>query len=223
MTRILLFIATALVATTAALGAAPLARACSQSSECYGRVNWATPSNTYTGGLSHLNASRLSVTDPNTQFVDHEIWVVTDGSYAWVEGGMTVGPINGHNYGLAIFWAEENTLGSYAEHFYETASLNTDYPTKISYSGSGRWTAYLSGSSMGESSANHSAYTTHLASGAELITNDAKVTGTMTGLQKRGSDGSTWSYNWTTNNFDQNSPATAGWTSAYTDAWDSAN
>jgi hypothetical protein len=183
-------------------------------------VNWA-PAGTYTGGLAWLNATRLSVTDPNSQFVDHEMWAVTDGSYAWVEAGLTVGPINGVNHGVAIFWAE-NTVGSYAEHYVEPASLNAAYPTKISYSGSGRWTVYINGGSVGESSANHSASLSHLAAGAELETNDAHVSGTMTALQKRATDNS-WSYNWPTTNFDRNAPATAGWTTQYTEAWDSAN
>jgi hypothetical protein len=222
MKTTLRIIGVGLVVAATAFVAAPSALACSPSSHCYGRVNWTTPASTYTGSIAYLTASRLSVSNPNSQFITHEMWDVTDSVTAWVEAGLTVGPINGVNHGLAIFWAEANTVGSYAEHYVQNASLNTTYIVKISHSGSGSWGVYLNGTSVGGSSHNHSTALTDLAAGLELVSNDATATGTMTGLQKRTTSNS-WNYGWTTNNFDQNPPTTSGWTSAYTDAWDKAN
>jgi hypothetical protein len=45
----------------------------------------------------------------------------------------------------------------------------------------------------------------------------------MTGLQKRSSDNTTWGYGWPTTTFLNNSPASASWTTQYTDASDTAN
>jgi hypothetical protein len=220
--EVLRWIAISAAAAVAALLSAPAALACSPYSHCYGRLDWA-PAGTYTGGLANLKVTRLTVSNPSSNFADTEMWAVTDGMYAWVEGGLVYGVTEGGNHGLAIFWAEENTIGSYAEHYVQNASYGAGYSTKISYSGSGRWSVYLNGARVGESSANHSGSLTHLVTGAELTANDARVTGTMQALQKRASDNVSWSYNWPTTAFLRNPPATAGWAIQYTDAWDSAN
>lgn len=214
----LAFIAVAIV--VASVGATT-ASACSTAAHCYGILDWA-PSGSYDGAIAYLTATRLTTSAPASRFVDHEMWVNTD-SAAWVEAGLTHGAINGVNHGRAFFWAEQNTVGSYAEHFVQTISLGTTYIAKISYSGSGRWGVYLNGTNLGASSANHSATTFDLQTGAELEANDDIVSGTMGSLQKRAASAGTWSYNWPSTNFVQNSPATAGWTTQYTDAWDSAN
>jgi hypothetical protein len=153
------------------------------------------------------------------------MWVNTDNN-AWVEAGLTDGEIAGTNHGLAFFWAEQNTVGSYAEHYVQNISLSTDYNTKVSFSGSGStgaWSVYLNGTSKGTSSANHASSVNNFQLGAELETNDAQVTATGTNLQKRASDNTTWSYNWGAGVFLQNSPASAGWTTSGSSFWDSAN
>ena len=113
------------------------------------------------------------------------MWIGTGGN-EWVEAGLTHGVIAGVNHGRAFFWAEQNSVGTYAEHFVQTISLNTSYTAKISHSGSGSWGVYLNGTNVGGSSHNHGTSANLLQTGAEAITNDALLTGTSTSLQKRG-------------------------------------
>lgn len=133
----------AFAAVAAAAVGAPSAFACSESSHCYGYVYWNTGSSTYTGGIGYLFASRLSVPNGSTARANHEMWVATNNDPnfgTWVEEGIKygLGP-DGQNHGLTIFWEEHNTLGQFAAIYPQSASLNTTYIAKISYSGSDSW------------------------------------------------------------------------------------
>jgi hypothetical protein len=221
--RLRLLIA-ALFAAVAIGGAMPAtALACSSTSHCYGLVDY-DPSGTYTGGMAYLNASRLSVTNPNAAWVNHEMWVTTNSNpnaYEWAEAGLTHGVVAGVNHGRSYFWAEQNTAGSYAEHFVQNISLGTTYIAKISYSGSGSWGIYLNGSRVGGTSSNHGSVSGLLQTGGELITDNAQLTATSTNLQKRGSDNSTWSYDWPGSIIQ--SGIQAGWGTYGKSMWDKFN
>lgn len=170
-----------------------------------------------------MNASRLSVSNPNSQWVTHEMWVATGTpGFQWVEAGLAHGLVNGVNRGRSFFWAERNSFGSYAEHFVQNVSLSTTYVTKISYSGSGSWGIYLNGSQVGGTSHNHGASAQRLDTGLEAHTSDALVTATSTELQKRLGDNSTWNYDWP-GSIVQTEGAQAGWGTYGKSMWDKLN
>jgi hypothetical protein len=155
------------------------------------------------------------------------MWLTTNSSpHAWVETGILATSntaVLGHTCGVCHFWAEQNTVGSYAAHWVQSDSLGTNYDSKISYSGSGRWTVYLGGGSIGESSANHASSVYQLSTGTEISTDGALVSGQSYSLQKRGSDNSSWSYNWPSDTFVSNAPAQALWITQYQNLVDSSN
>jgi hypothetical protein len=147
----------------------------------------------------------------------------TTSTTSWMEAGLTYGALNGTNQGNSIYWAEQNTVGSYAEHKYTSFSLGGAYNIKVSYSGSGRWAAYLNGTSMGTSSANHPATMSHFECGTEISDSDAFVRGAGTSLQKRATDNVTWSYGWGANQQQNDFTASATWTSVGNSLTVSAN
>jgi hypothetical protein len=213
-----------LVAVVAACTAFPAsAFACSYSSHCYGEVEWFPPQ-TYTGGLVWVKATRLYVTN-NADWVNHEMWVVTRSDpYAneWVEAGLMHGTVAGGYHNRSSFWAEVNSAGTYTEHYVQNISLDTVYYDKISYSGNGSWGIYLNGNQVGGSSYQHGSVTSHLNTGGEVVTNTALLSGQSTNMQKRGSDGQTWTYDWGGSIF-QTGGVNAGWTAPAKSMWDSFN
>jgi hypothetical protein len=197
--------------------------ACSYSSHCYGQAQW-IPSGTYTGGLVWVKATRLYVTN-TADWVTDEMWLITRSDpYAdeWVEAGLAHGTVDGANHNRSFFWAEKNSQGTYAEHFVQNISLDTVYYDKISYSGNGSWGIYLNGNQVGGSSYNHGSVAGAFITGTEVVTNDALVSGTSTNMQKRGSDGQTWTYDWGGSIYTTGGP-TAGWGTYAKSMWDSFN
>lgn len=222
MTRRLRFLVAVVLTVGATALTAPGAVACSGASHCYGYASWDPPT-TYTGGLASLNASRLSVSNPSSTWINHEMWVTTSaaGANQWVEAGLTHGLIDGTNYGRAFFWAEYNTSGSYAEHFVQNIALSTTYVAKISYSGSGSWGIYLNGNQVGGSSHDHGSYTGRLQVGGETLTDNAQLEAIATNLQKRGADNSSWSYDWGGSIYQAGMQA--GWGTYAKSMWDRFN
>lgn len=221
------------IAVAAAVGAgygAPRAFACDTGATCHGQIVWNT-STTVTGGLATLNASRMSVANLCTDFVNHEMWVVTNFSSpsyplgTWVEEGLKDGEDNGTCYALSLFWEEENTQLQTAFHDFAGASLATNYNVKVSYSGSNSWGVYLNGTKEGGTSNFQPCCAVQLEVGGETTTSLAVLTATGSNLQKRGADNTTWSYGWGGGpNVDgTNSPFTVWWVTSPTDMEVSAN
>src|SRR5579859_7397525 len=105
-----------LLVLTAALGVfaigatvmATPAFACSSTpgDSCHGTIRW-LPTLTWTGGLATLNATVLSVPNPDTDFSNHEMWIGTNNDPGTVLGpvveeGMKYGEEGGVNQGLVI-------------------------------------------------------------------------------------------------------------------------
>lgn len=194
---------------------------------CYGILNWDSGSTSLTGFLGNFSVARLSVTSPGSNFATHEMWVSTNNTGAtgnvWVEAGIIYGIIQGANRGLASFWAEQNTAGQYAEHFLDNLSYGAGYYFKISYSGSSSWGVYLNGTSAGGTSHNQPCCSHFLQAGSETTLLSALLTGSMTALQKRLSDNSSWTYDWGAGYFTNHAPPTASWTTTGKVLSDTAN
>jgi hypothetical protein len=212
--------AAATVATAAAENCVPTA-------SCYAIYEW-KPTTSYTGGIATVNATRMSVPSPGTRKVNEEMWVGTNESATsntWVEAGLKYGfGADGQPHGLITFWEEKNTLGQTGFIVIGSAALGSSYTMKISYSGSSSWGVYQNGQQHGGTSHNQPCCSRYFAAGAEYTADAAQLTGTVSGLQKRGSDNSTWSNNWGTGGiFTLNWGATAGWTSGGSAFWNKVN
>lgn len=177
---------------------------------CYGTANW-TPSGTYTGGLSSLTASSFSQSAGSDHVVG-TIWVLTSAS-EFVEQGIGLDQQNG----LHWYWAELSNCGSgtYQEHITAlSVSYNTAYNSKISYNTGGKWAVYRNGSFVSNSTTCHSTTVHSASTGLEASLSGDTGSGTSASLQKRGSDGVTWSYNWGGATLQQTN-ASASWITQY--------
>lgn len=87
------------------------------------------------GLSSDLEVDCLAVQDPNTDFVDYEMWMNTNdnisGSNTWIEEGMTAGTLTsapGQPVGFQWYWADQRALPGqgfdYWEHYIGAANTN---------------------------------------------------------------------------------------------------
>lgn len=194
------------------LVAAPAATACSLSSHCYGIADW-DPSGTYTGGLAYITETRISNLGSSDDFVTAELWVVDSAAnLKWVEQGI----ISGRGGTARWFWADSCGLGSFSVHYPSLSiSAGATYATKISYNSGGKWAVYRDGNFVNNSSTCHGSTADLMQAGTESTHNSNVVSGTATTLQKRGSDNTTWSYNWGSAVISADSPVTASWITQY--------
>ena len=175
---------------------------------CYGTAEW-SPAGTYTGGLAALRASSFGL-GSGSPFVVAPVWVLTSSS-EWVEQGLGRDP----SHGLHWYWAESSNCAGYQEHFPGlSTSYSTSYNSKISYNNGGKWAVYRNGSFVANSSTCHNSTVYHAATGIEASVSGDTGSGSSVSLQKRGSDGVTWSYNWGGATLLQSS-ASASWISQY--------
>jgi hypothetical protein len=216
-------------ATVIGIGATP-ARACTQSSHCYGIVLW-TSTPDYYGGIAALQASRLEQSNTPTvntgDFANQEMWVGTNGSNSgsyWVEDGMSRGYPQSASAGIYWFWADNRPCCGYAEHdFLVTIRTSTTYTAKINYIGNNSWNVYRDGGLLSPGTSTSNPPPAHyLSSGLEATNTNAHVNATGAALQKRSAGGSSWSYGWSATPF-YNSPAFSQWTSSPTDFKDTMN
>lgn len=90
-------------------------------------------------------------------------------------------------------------------------SLSTTYNVKMSYSGNSKFGYYWNGSFLNNSSACHSNIVLTGYAGAEMTNDSNAVDSRSDYLQKRASDGQTWSYYWPSSHLQADAGMHTGW------------
>lgn len=136
---------------------------------CYGIGGFGYPNGGNNGAPVYLNsvwtqlrAFCLQVGDPNTDFVNYEMWLRTNANNpdlnTWVEAGLTDGTLwasPGQEEGLINFWADARPDGSYNEHYISPAALGA-YNTAAFYwvPNTGNWDVSYNSTTVGTSTDN---------------------------------------------------------------------
>jgi len=135
------------------------------------------------------------VANRNTDFIDWEMWYLTDTpqvSYdTWVEEGMTAGTLQGGYVGFNWFWADNRPNGTYYEHYIRPATTGNSTNVSVYYAGNSNDSVYLGGSQVGTSAGNGQGGLWANA-GAEATTPAVTVNGTANNFQYRTSSGWRW-------------------------------
>ncbi|WFR71125.1 hypothetical protein P9209_17470 [Prescottella defluvii] len=153
-----------LMATAAALVAVPLLNpAAAQATNgvcpgttdgnghCYAIASFGTSSPVWMDGLSaDLKVDCLAVGNPNTDFINYEMWMLTNRNVAnsktWIEQGMTAGTLAtaGNPVGFMWYWADQRSLygqpWNYFEHYIGPAHTNQSVDAGLIWRpGTGDW------------------------------------------------------------------------------------
>ena len=200
-------------------------------------VGWYGMTTTVTGGRADITASCISDSNAANGYIDDEMWLfLTSDEYRWVEGGITVGYLDGHTYtSPELFWATRNgpNLSDYHEHALGAASTGTAYRFEFLREGSDstKWDVYLNGTYEATTTMDGTYHVHELEYGAELTdsspSSDILEVGSAARMQYF--DGTNWNSGWSdgTGSYEITpSPASsngnfvfAGWTTKYTDAY----
>ncbi|HYZ78259.1 MAG TPA: hypothetical protein VE596_12885 [Gaiellaceae bacterium] len=210
MRRTFLIVLAAIASSAIALLLPGRAAACSQSSHCHAEADF-FPVGTYTGGFVNITTTRLTNNATPSDIVTSELWIIDERlTPKFVEEGA----ITGRNGSRRWFWADQCSPSSYS--FHDTSlgfALGTQYGTKISYNGGGKWAVYRNGGFVNNSATCHGSTAQEMQAGGESTSNANVLTGDGNNLQKRGSDNVSWSYNWGGADVFGNAPMTASWVS----------
>lgn len=158
------------------------AQNCSLGSHCYLLDYWA-PATQNEGIYANMDAECLYEANPNSTFVDEEIWESSDNSNDlayWTELGLTWG-IPWGSSGRVLFWADNRPGGGYNQHEIGSGAINTTYGLLVQWIGGDEWAVDVDGYNYGISTSNPP-YSESLEGGAEFTNNADRAAAYFSGL-----------------------------------------
>lgn len=155
------------------------------------------------GALIDIYTTELSITDPASKHVDHEMWYGAANCAQWVEVGVTDGnkaDFSGQ-VNQAVFWADQRPgTNNYHEHYPALSwQMNRYYAVEVTWAGvSGRWDVHFGGAYIGSSTSNvFGAGARCVFAGIEATSANSsdRVAGYMLGFQRKDASNS-WHADW---------------------------
>ncbi len=212
---------------------------CAGYNRCYGLAEfYAQDAGFYTGGLAQVTVYRMS-DEGGTAFAlsgitvcDPQLFADGTNCNTWTEAGVTRGKrVTGSNRALSGYWAEQDGGGCNGAQYLEYYPLSMAYSLyqtfnfKISYNNNYQHAIYMTAPGspshfIDNTAMCHANQSGVIETGSEANETSEQVTADSWYLQKRASDGSSWSYYWPGSviaNKPAGGPEYTNWYSGYQD------